>query len=630
MRRIFLSITLILAYMLGFSGAGFFGTGAGLIAYEQNGGGTVVTYSFGSNLGTCHSLVLKGAYIHTWKDASGNICGGDLWYRIYPKGSASGSFTQRGLSWSANHSFVTNASPNNVTSGNSGDQKWGDISGTLDLLSGLTRGTEYTIEFYFSADGNGSGTTGCGTRFFDNNNGANYSFDFTPVYTNVASGTSNCDGSWDDQDCWVGGSVPGNTTGVLLGADISIDSGYNAQIGNLIVPNGVTFTTNENFNAGNLNIESGATLTIASGKTLTITGDLDLTGTINLNGGNITFDDSATFSTASSSNYIIIDATNGGKVRKNFNATGAWTFHIGENDGTTEYSPIQVDFQTGTTFSSAYVEASVENTKHPNNSSTTDFINRYWTLTSSGISNMDCDITATYVDDDINGTEADIVCGKYSSGSWSAGSIDTANNQLLFNGATTFSDITGGEASALPVSLINFSAYLNPDNQARLSWSTASELNASHFNVHRSLDGVTKTKIGEVNAQGTSNTVVNYQFTDVEPIQQHTLYFLEQLDFDGATEWFGPVAVNMPFSDGITATFNKQTSNLEILFHRPPEVRNGQITILNAVGQQILDLEIALPNSQETALINLPALPSGVYFVNTQVGRRLYSTKLHY
>lgn len=164
-----------------FAGAGFFGSGTGAaLAYTQNGGSMTTTTSFGNNIGSTTSLELNGAYIHTWKDGSGNICNGTLNYRIYPSaGAASGSFTQVSLGFSANHSFTTTATPSNVNSGGTGDQPWGQTSATTNLLASLTTGTQYVLEFYFEASGSTSNSTGCTDNLFYSNGGSNYTITCT-------------------------------------------------------------------------------------------------------------------------------------------------------------------------------------------------------------------------------------------------------------------------------------------------------------------------------------------------------------------------------------------------------------------------------------------------------------------
>lgn len=93
----------------------------------------------------------------------------------------------------------------------------------------------------------------------------------------------------------------------------------------------------------------------------------------------------------------------------------------------------------------------------------------------------------------------------------------------------------------LPVELIGFhgkrSGLYN-----ELEWVTASEKNADYFNVERSLDGKTFTKVGKVQAAGNSNTLKTYTFKDIA--EGVVYYRLRQIDFDGAFEYSKVIAVN--------------------------------------------------------------------------------------
>jgi len=163
--------TLLLSIIFSFFGAkaqsGFFGTGGGLVIYEANGGGNVNSYNYNQNIGAVQSLFLKGGIIHTWKNGSGNICGGEMYYRVYKDGNPSGTFTSVNLSFSADHTFSTNAIPNNINSGGSGDQRWLNDGLNLNVLSLTNDVGTWVLEVYFRANT-------CPGEVFYNNSGNNF------------------------------------------------------------------------------------------------------------------------------------------------------------------------------------------------------------------------------------------------------------------------------------------------------------------------------------------------------------------------------------------------------------------------------------------------------------------------
>ena len=93
--------------------------------------------------------------------------------------------------------------------------------------------------------------------------------------------------------------------------------------------------------------------------------------------------------------------------------------------------------------------------------------------------------------------------------------------------------------SKLPVDLIAFTAESLGNKNALLHWTTASEINNSHFDVERSYDGRTFEAIGKVAGNGNSQHQIEYSFTDasVSKVQNTVYYRLKQVDFDGAYEY---------------------------------------------------------------------------------------------
>ncbi|MDQ3051684.1 MAG: GEVED domain-containing protein [Bacteroidota bacterium] len=100
-----------------------------------------------------------------------------------------------------------------------------------------------------------------------------------------------------------------------------------------------------------------------------------------------------------------------------------------------------------------------------------------------------------------------------------------------------------GETTPLPVSMLEFTASKVQD-KVKLSWTTASEINNSHFNVERTLDHTNYKFIDRVESSGQGNNVQHYEALDEAPVTGIQYYYLHQFDFDGTMQPYGPVAVN--------------------------------------------------------------------------------------
>jgi hypothetical protein len=118
----------------------------------------------------------------------------------------------------------------------------------------------------------------------------------------------------------------------------------------------------------------------------------------------------------------------------------------------------------------------------------------------------------------------------------------------------------------LPVELIAFDTKKNVDNSIDLKWVTASEINSSHFEIQRSsTNGEFKT-IHSVTAAGNSTTPINYEWTDLSPLDGLSYYRLKQVDHDG----------NYEYSE-ISAIYSK--TDWEFTIYPNPTAANGEINI---------------------------------------------------
>lgn len=94
------------------------------------------------------------------------------------------------------------------------------------------------------------------------------------------------------------------------------------------------------------------------------------------------------------------------------------------------------------------------------------------------------------------------------------------------------------ECAILPLTWLTFNAQAAGDQIAQLDWTTADEINNSHFEVQRSNDqGRTFRTIGRVEADDESRSVHAYQFTDRNASPGKNYYRLRQFDFDGRFDY---------------------------------------------------------------------------------------------
>ncbi|WP_264520212.1 T9SS sorting signal type C domain-containing protein [Flavobacterium sp. N1994] len=203
------------------------------------------------------------------------------------------------------------------------------------------------------------------------------------------------------------------------------------------------FATNLNLGTFTMN-RTAATTGCIMGSALTVNTSLVLTnGLIDLGSNTMTLASTCSNSfTASANSYVIADATvAGGILSKVVTATGTgYVFPIGIGG----YSPATVNFTAGT-FSSATLGMAVKNTIQPNWSfATTDYLNRYWSLTTSGITTPTYDFSATYPGADVFGT----ISANYKSNQWNGSISDWTNGgTVITSGSITKTGCTVNNTS---------------------------------------------------------------------------------------------------------------------------------------------------------------------------------------
>lgn len=279
--------------------------------------------------------------------------------------------------------------------------------------------------------------------------------------------------------------------------------------------------------------------------TLTLTNGLIYTGSNTLSVGTAAANGS--ISGGSSNSYVVAYDNNGtiGSLKHFVKLVGTFSFPIGDPSS---YSPISVTLASAT-LTSASITAYTKAEKIPGLSlSITNYLNRYWELTPSGIDGPLYSVTYTYNQSDIVGSEANLIPIKKSGGIWNrpsgtsflngilmgVGSNNATTNVLLWNTLTSFSSYSavGNQSIVLPTELISFKAIAQK-SAVKLDWQTASEIDHDYFTVERSFDGIHFSPFTRVEGAGNSNLTINYSVNDYDYVNGINYYRLIQTDYNG-------------------------------------------------------------------------------------------------
>ncbi len=182
---------------------------------------------------------------------------------------------------------------------------------------------------------------------------------------------------------------------------------------------------------------------------------------------------------------------------------------------------------------------------------------------------------------------------------------------------------------SLPVTLLNFTATYQANKTVALQWSTAQERNSKLFIIERSIDGgSTFAAIGSVNAFGNTNSVTQYQHTDLSPVTGTNLYRLKQIDLDGKFNYSKIVAI----------TLNQKNNNYYSLYptigHEFTTInattsfqKNITISIFDEAGHLVKNLKSVI-SSNNPVKVSLTNLKSGIYFVKINDNQTVNTQKL--
>lgn len=167
----------------------------------------------------------------------------------------------------------------------------------------------------------------------------------------------------------------------------------------------------------------------------------------------------------------------------------------------------------------------------------------------------------------------------------------------------------------LPIKLSSFTANNENDTRVLLEWTSENETGFKGFEIERSADGNSWSKIGFVPGNGGA-TVNEYSFYDNNPLQGVSYYRLKMVDYDG----------NEKYSRTETVSINKIITGIKIL---PNPVRTQAVVQFNAVGNERAEIQLINADGRlmqsravncntgfNQAVLNIPSnYASGVYVV---------------
>lgn len=186
------------------------------------------------------------------------------------------------------------------------------------------------------------------------------------------------------------------------------------------------------------------------------------------------------------------------------------------------------------------------------------------------------------------------------------------------NRNTVFSPALNVLSTPLPVTWQSFNARMGNNGRVTLDWATASEINASHFEVQRSNDSRTFATIKTVNAMGNSRNTSFYQYED-EFLPKGTYYYrLKEVDADGRTDLTRIVSIRVDGNETVRVFPNPASDLITV---ESGQALNG-IAIFNSAGKLVQSAQ----TGEKVIRLNIADLPKGLYVISVD-GRELKIVK---
>ena len=190
--------------------------------------------------------------------------------------------------------------------------------------------------------------------------------------------------------------------------------------------------------------------------------------------------------------------------------------------------------------------------------------------------------------------------------------------------ANTFYIGADGTENPLPVELSSFAASVK-NYTVHLNWETATEKSNYGFDVERSADKISWSKVAFVNGHGNSNSPKQYSYTDSKISSGKYYYRLKQMDTEGSFTYSKEIEVStgvllndFVVEQNFPNPFNP-TTTIKFGFKEPV---SAKVIIYNALGSEVTTLFNERTEEGRIYSIDFDGsqLASGIYYYSVSGG----------
>ncbi len=180
----------------------------------------------------------------------------------------------------------------------------------------------------------------------------------------------------------------------------------------------------------------------------------------------------------------------------------------------------------------------------------------------------------------------------------------------------------------VPVQLTTFQGTLQNNKTVLLQWTTSAEYNSKHFELEKSIDGISYRKIATIAAAGNSSITRNYSYTDREPLTEKSYYRLKSVDIDNDFKVSNVVLLKLSgVKQDMQVLGNPFKNSITVRFIKPPETK-GELKLTDMAGRLVARQVFGQGEQQVQFTIPAEKTASGAYLLQAFINGQTYTTRV--
>jgi uncharacterized protein (TIGR02145 family) len=209
---------------------------------------------------------------------------------------------------------------------------------------------------------------------------------------------------------------------------------------------------------------------------------------------------------------------------------------------------------------------------------------------------------------------------------------NTVDKQIIYKDlGISVRCINDSSISAIPVELTSFIFLLN-DNNVKLNWTTATEVNTSSFDIEKKSDGNNSwQKIASIKASGNSTILKQYFYIDKNVNSGKYNYRLKMNDLDGSYKYSNVInaEISVPANFELSNAYPNPWNPTTTIRYQVPINIHVTIKVFDALGREVSTLVNEVkPAGNYEVTFNAKGLSSGTYYYQMIAGNFIETKKI--